>query len=140
MVEAGDQFGLDLLEAGSLGPDFGEGAVRAPERDGESPGQDEDARVWIAGDETCDVLHVAGAELEALGFAARVPDQVGQEAARIVVTQGGGVGQPAFEDGLTVSEFGAVGSEEMAMDPHPGIAGEPGAEVLEQPVKALERP
>ena len=74
MVETGNQVGFDLLQAGGFGTDLGKGAVRTPKRHGESARDDESARVWIARDETCDVLNVAGAELEALGFTPGVPD------------------------------------------------------------------
>ncbi|MPL60934.1 hypothetical protein SDC9_06499 [bioreactor metagenome] len=130
--------GLDPLQPRRLAPDLAEVAVRAEQRHRPGSADHRDLRIRVGGGEPVDRLVVARRIHEALPFATGVPDQVGEEAARVVVAQLGAVGEAAAEHRLAAAELDPVGAEEMAVHAGDDVFRQPALEVFEKIGKPLE--
>lgn len=77
--------GLDPLQPGGLGAGRGEIGILGHQRNRPGSGDDRDLRVGIGCHEPVAGLKVARRELEHLPVAPRVPDEIGQKGARVMV-------------------------------------------------------
>ena len=129
---------FDLLQAGGLLADIREHVIGPKKRHCPCPGNDQNIRIRIRRQKRPDCLIVTRPEQKRLLLAARVPDQVGQKRLRVVVTQGGRIGQRAGIDGLTIGEFSTIGGIKMPMCPQPDSPVQPVGKILEQVAEPFE--
>ena len=106
---------LDLLQTGRGLSDIRKVEIGSKERHRPGPCDHRDLRIRVLGHAPVDVLIVTWAELKTLPFPARVPDQVGQKCAGVVVAQGGPVAERPIQCRLPFGIIHLVRRKEMTM-------------------------